>query len=148
MRLVPVDGRVAMCKPFNLKDKAVASPTTRPLFRSYKYRDPPRYEDVVDFGHTSEIHIELLVLQPTDNTVNASTPFCTSYLKKKIPYPELSGHVVGVVSTEAWHTLLGVAPWILRRSLWLGKGGDQQQISQSSSRNGIRLQGRSTIHIF
>ena len=81
-RLVSVEGRLAVCRPSNSKDTAIVSPTAGPSCRTHKHTDPPGNEDAADFGRTTETHIKVSVLQSRNNTVSASTPFCTSYLKK------------------------------------------------------------------
>lgn len=74
MRVQPFEGTLPFCLPRASKDETELDPSVAPNPRTPKYRDPAGYEDVADFGRTTEPKVKLPVLSPRKNSVSAPNP--------------------------------------------------------------------------
>lgn len=74
MRPVPHQGKVAVSGPSSSREHVVPGPSGTPTSRMKTHKDPPQWDNVEDYGRTSETQIELPVLRPKNNTVIASHP--------------------------------------------------------------------------
>ena len=75
MRPIPFQGKLGVSPASTSKDQAPSGPAGTPTSRMTKYRDPPGYENVEDFGRSSSTEIQLPVLRPKNNSVSALNPF-------------------------------------------------------------------------
>lgn len=80
MRPVPFQGKLGVSPASTSKDAATCGPAGTPTSRMTKYKDPPGYDDVEDFGRTSETEIQLPVLRPKNNSVSAQKPVACNIL--------------------------------------------------------------------
>lgn len=75
---VPFLRRLAVTRPSTSHDRPPEGPTAAPPSRTTRYKDPPGYDDAVDFGRTSDSPIKLPVLRPKNNSVIYFNPFLLS----------------------------------------------------------------------
>jgi hypothetical protein len=73
MRVVPYEGRLVPGRSESQKRKAVPKTEEQSPIRRTKYKDPPGYENLADFGTTSETQYKLPVLQPKKKPVSTPT---------------------------------------------------------------------------
>lgn len=74
MRPIPFQGKFGVSPASTSKDQAPSGPAGTPTSRKTKYRDPPGYDNVEDFGRSSSTEIQLPVLRPKNNSVSARNP--------------------------------------------------------------------------
>ena len=112
MRPVPFQGKFGVSPASTSKDQAPSGPAGTPTSRKTKYRDPPGYDNVEDFGRSSDTEIHLPVLRPKNNSVSARNPFpaIVYFHAALLCSSTLTMHVMGTEPCEAWDALLGFAP--------------------------------------
>ena len=75
MRPIPFQGKLGVSPASTSKDQVPSGPAGTPTSRMTKYRDPPGYDNVEDFGKSSDTEIQLPVLRPKNNSVCPRNPF-------------------------------------------------------------------------
>jgi hypothetical protein len=75
MRPIPFQGKLGVSPASTSKDQAASGPAGTPTSRKTKYKDPPGYDDLEDFGRSSETEVVLPVLRPKNNSVRLRNPF-------------------------------------------------------------------------
>ena len=79
IRAIPFQIRLAVAPPCSPTTTTVVGPSNATPTRVPKYRDPPGYDDVADFGCSSEPKYELPVLKPRKHPVRVSN-LCRHFL--------------------------------------------------------------------